>query len=153
QVASDLHLEFLQNYFPDYRIVEPADADVLVLAGDIHQQARAIDAFAAWPVPVLYVAGNHEAYGAHLYGVIAQLRARAAGTNVHFLERDVLVLNGVRFLGCALWTDYALYGDVANAMDYAEATLSDHRVIRVSSGQFLPRHALSNHRRSRAWLA
>ncbi|MBC7489687.1 MAG: hypothetical protein H7240_06605 [Glaciimonas sp.] len=30
------------------------------------------------------------------------------GTNVHLLERDHICIEGVRFLGCTLWTDFRL---------------------------------------------
>jgi len=40
QIASDLHLEHLEWRFPKYRGVEPTDADVLVLAGDIANGTR-----------------------------------------------------------------------------------------------------------------
>ena len=56
QLASDLHLEFLERRFPGERIIESAPgADILVLAGDIHNGTKAIAAFADWPVPVLYL--------------------------------------------------------------------------------------------------
>src|SRR4051794_24845929 len=97
QIASDLHLELLEKRFPDYRIVEPADADVLVLAGDIHRTTRAIAAFADWPVPVIYVHGNHEAYHEQYFELEEKLRAACAGSNVHYLERDEYIVNGVRF--------------------------------------------------------
>lgn len=46
QLASDLHLKHLEKKFPDGRIIEPVDAaDVLVLAGDIHRAAKAVDFF------------------------------------------------------------------------------------------------------------
>ena len=62
QLASDLHLEFLEK-FPGARIIEPAlGADLLVLAGDIHNGTKAIEHFVDWPVPVIYLAGNHEFY-------------------------------------------------------------------------------------------
>ena len=59
-VLSDLHLEF--SYF------EPVatDADVVVIAGDLHKKDRGLE----WlqehfsDRPVIYVAGNHEYYGA-----------------------------------------------------------------------------------------
>ncbi|MCI0150369.1 hypothetical protein KNO81_31350 [Paraburkholderia sediminicola] len=61
QLASDLHLEFLARQFPDERLIAPAyGADVLVLAGDISVGSAAVELFKDWPVPVLYVAGNHE---------------------------------------------------------------------------------------------
>ena len=51
QLASDLHLEFLESRCPSARLVEPAPgADLLVLAGDIHNGVKGIEAFANWPV-------------------------------------------------------------------------------------------------------
>lgn len=61
QLASDLHLEPLTDRFPGERVVAPApDADLLVLAGDIANGLDGVRLFADWPVPVLYVMGNHE---------------------------------------------------------------------------------------------
>jgi predicted phosphodiesterase len=75
QLASDLHLEFLARDFPGERLITPApDADVLILAGDIAVGAEAVELFADWPVPVLYVAGNHESYGRD----IEEFRGRTA---------------------------------------------------------------------------
>jgi Calcineurin-like phosphoesterase len=153
QIASDLHLDLLQQRFPGYRAIEAADADVLVIAGDIHAGLGALDTFADWPVPVIYVMGNHEGYH-HEYGtLIAQLRERSAGTALHFLERDSRVIGGVRFLGCCLWTDYLVTGDEPEPlMEQANRMLYDHRLIRHGEGLFLAADALSQHRQSRAWL-
>lgn len=154
QIASDLHLDLLQEQFPGYRAVEPADADVLVIAGDIHHGAAAIEAFADWPVPVIYVNGNHEAYHEHYPELIARLRNTAAGSSVHYLEGDACVIGGVRFLGCCLWTDYRFseLGQEA-AMAEAEKILYDHRLIRTDDGLFSTADALRMHEASRDWLA
>ncbi|RJG02862.1 metallophosphoesterase [Noviherbaspirillum sedimenti] len=153
QIASDLHYEFLEKQFPDYRIIEPADADVLVIAGDIHRGAMAIEAFADWPMPVVYVHGNHEAYHEQYEALLGRLRRHSAGSNVHFLEQDALVLGGVRFLGCCLWTDYQLAPfDPAAAMQAAEGMLPDHRLIRFGEGVFSAQDAQRIHATSRNWL-
>jgi Icc-related predicted phosphoesterase len=153
QIASDLHLDLLEARFPDYRAVEPADADVLVIAGDIHRHTKAIAAFADWPVPVIYVHGNHEAYHEQYEDLIGALRAASAHGNVHFLECGEQVIDKVRFLGCCLWTDYQLNGaDSADAMREAGRALRDHQVITTAHGAFTPDDALQIHRQSRAWL-
>jgi predicted phosphodiesterase len=105
-VLSDLHLEHAPYPSP------PADADVIVLAGDIGTGTDGIEWAQAWAGgrPVLYVAGNHEFYGRSLPGLIDELRDAAAGTTVHVLENDELVLDGVRFLGCSLWSDFEFDG-------------------------------------------
>jgi predicted phosphodiesterase len=151
QIASDLHLELLQKNHPSYRIVEPTDADVLILAGDIHNGTQAIERFRDWPVPVVYVHGNHEFYDDE-YQAVAQRLAREAHGSVHYLENEALVVGGVRFLGCCLWTDYALYGDADAAMARAREFMSDHRTIRYGEETFQPEHAREIHNLSRAWL-
>lgn len=153
QIASDLHLEYLEKRFPGYRVIEPADADVLVLAGDIHRSTEAATAFAEWQVPVVYVHGNHEAYHEQYELLEDKLRNTCAGTNVHYLERGECIVNGVRFLGCCLWTDYRLDADKQRAaMTEAEQKLSDHRLIHTAHGHFTAEDALHQHRQSRAWL-
>lgn len=158
QIASDLHLEFLQRDFPCETLIAPhPDADLLVLAGDIASGTRAVDLFARWPVPVLYVMGNHEAYGRDLEALEDELRLAAAGTQVRFLENDRLELDGVRFLGTTLWTDYALYaadGDaVATAMEEAGSFMVDHREILLGRQRFAPVDARRRHQAARDWLA
>ena len=60
QLASDLHLEFLTKKYPGQHLITPhPKAEVLVLAGDISTGVKAIDYFRDWPVPVVYVSGNH----------------------------------------------------------------------------------------------
>jgi hypothetical protein len=56
-------------------------------------------------------------------------------------------------LGCTLWTDYALDGDVAAAMRSADDELSDHREIGLQGGVFHPSDALALHGEHRAWLS
>ncbi|PVX61160.1 metallophosphoesterase [Paraburkholderia unamae] len=154
QIASDLHLDALQSRFPQRPLLEAAaGADLLVLAGDIHIGAGAVDAFADWPVPVVYVSGNHEAYGGEYAQVVAAIEQRSAGTQVHYLERRAIAFGDTRFLGCCLWTDYELYGDRVRSMDYARKVNSDHAAIRARGGDaFGPEEALAEHRRAVAWL-
>jgi hypothetical protein len=53
---------------------------VLVLAGDIDSRLARLERFAGWPVPVLFVAGNHEFDGREVDAVAGAARAlRGAG--------------------------------------------------------------------------
>lgn len=156
QLASDLHLEHISRYFRLEKLIRPAhEADLLVLAGDIARASEAIDLFAKWPVPVLYVMGNHEAYGGCFESVQHELRVAAKGTSVNFLERDVADYGGVRFLGCTLWTDYRLWSNRTQRqqMEHAQLRINDHRLISTSDGGlFTAARALEEHEVSRAWL-
>lgn len=156
QLASDLHLEHLARQFPGETLIRPAhQADALVLAGDIANASEAVPLFADWPVPVLYVLGNHEAYGGCIESVIDELRTTSRGTSVRFLERDIVDYGGVRFLGCTLWTDYRLRSNRTQRqlMENASLRINDHRLIRMRNGElFSPEHALRDHEVSRAWL-
>lgn len=59
----------------------------------------------------------------------------------------------MRFLGCTLWTDYALYGDAADAMAAAARGINDHRLIRRQGARFSPADALDRHVTEKIWLA
>jgi len=148
---SDLHLE-LKAWEP------PAlDAEIMILAGDIGRHTRGLAwAAAMFRQPVIYVAGNHEYYEAHL-GLLAQLRKPAwEHSGVHFLERSSLEVNGVRFLGCTLWSAFDLYGadtQQALAMTTARRKINDYWMINAKGGKRLePRDTLKLHRTAVRWL-
>jgi predicted phosphodiesterase len=155
QLASDLHLEHLSHVFPGERLIVPSkDADILVLAGDIARGAEAVELFKNWPVPVLYIAGNHEFYGGVFESVRADIRKAAKGTNVTFLDDDAMDFEGVRFLGTTLWTDYRLELNRTQRqlMEAADLGIVDSRQIRCATGMFRAEQALVQHELSRAWL-
>lgn len=102
-LLSDLHLSLHPMQHPH------TDADVVVLAGDLSRPAAAIDWARQFNKPTLFVAGNHEFYGSDLVTTMRQLRELAQGTPVRVLERNVWQHEGVRFLGCTLWSDHRLY--------------------------------------------
>lgn len=127
-ILSDLHLSVGAMAQPR------TDADVVVLAGDIARPAAAADWALAFEQPVLYVIGNHEFYGTSLPEVRAEFRRRFAGTHVHLLDNDVLELEGVRFLGSTLWTDFKANGEgerQAEAMAKAREFMYDFKRVRI----------------------
>jgi predicted phosphodiesterase len=152
-VLSDLHLERGIGDVP------APDADVVVLAGDISTGTRGVEWARAWAGdrPVIYVAGNHEFYGHAMPALIAELRAAAAGSSVHVLERDELVIEGVRFLGCTLWSDFEFAGadQRALSMRVCERAVSDYHVIRNGSADrvLTAQDTRELHLASRRWLA
>lgn len=158
-IMSDLHLEFPEFAWRPERV---PDHDVLVLAGDIHVPAvRAIEfAETLTDRPVMLIAGNHEFYGHDFTGTIKAARERAAASpNVVFLEDDIVEIGHVRFLGCTLWTDFALHGQDwrFGTIRACEKGMNDYkRIKRVSSSgqkrRIRPEHTLARHRVSRSWL-
>lgn len=153
QIASDLHLERQKTASKVDAFLDRAESDVLVLAGDIHRLDRVAGFFVDWPVPVVYVHGNHELYHRDYGAALLQAREQFAPTNIHFLERQERVLGNVRFLGCCLWSDFALHGMAGPAMNYALDYAPDHKIIfNGQNRQFIPADARATHRHSVAWL-
>lgn len=150
RVLSDLHLE-AEPFEPP-----PAAADVVVLAGDIDNGAAGIDwAVSRFDAPVLYVAGNHEPYDGEFHATRAALRAAAAGSRVQVLDCGETVIGGVRFLGCTLWTDFALWGEAGRrrALGKYAGWLVDYRSIRWHDRRFAVADSTGLHAEHRRWLA
>jgi predicted phosphodiesterase len=155
QLLSDLHLEHSHRHPP---FALPAtDADVVVLAGDIDNGTRAID-WAEDTFPgqaVLYVPGNHEYYDADLQSAAAVLKARARRSpNVRLLDNDELVVDGVRFFGSTLWTDFALLGPqkTSQAISESRTHVVDFRKIRMGDDFLTPQQTIDLHRDAIAFL-
>ncbi|VVM51814.1 metallophosphoesterase [Pseudomonas fluorescens] len=128
-LLSDMHLSVNAIPFP------AVEADIVVLAGDIARPAKAIEWASACPVPLLYVAGNHEFYGSDLVSTYQQLNSLAQGTRIQVLERSEYIHDGVRFLGCTLWSDYRLLDspqDRELGIDLATQLIRDFSHIRIA---------------------
>lgn len=120
QLLSDLHLES----DPLFRAVPAPGADLLVLAGDVGSYQKRRDGsvmpepdwglqrfsplpqFAGWPVPVIYVPGNHEYDALDFDTAHTDLRKTCDRLGIQWLERETAVIDGVRFVGTTLWSDY-----------------------------------------------
>jgi predicted phosphodiesterase len=155
-VLSDLHTEFCGFRF-DADAVRAAD--VIVLAGDISVGTEGI----AWVrkhierKPVVYVAGNHEFYRGHWQGTLERMRHAALRHKVHFLENDAVLIDGIRFLGATLWTDFDYFGNQRRHeyMKLGEQALNDFRLIYTDEAVGTPLTAqltIDRHVASRRWL-
>lgn len=150
-ILSDLHLEFANISPPT------AEVDVVVLAGDIWKKDHGIYwARATWPnTPIIYIAGNHEFYRTERIACLNALRSAANEVDVHFLENDEIVIDGVRFLGCTLWTDFELFSKTHSkddAIDRCIEYLADFRWITEVAESFSPNDAMRLFNESAAWL-
>lgn len=116
QLFSDLHLE--RN--AEFRPMPATNVDVLVLAGDIGsyqtssrlttgdfglERFSPLQPGAPWP-KVLYVPGNHEFDALDFDQTYARLRETCDRLGIIWLEKEVVVIDSVRFVGTTLWSDF-----------------------------------------------
>lgn len=145
-ILSDLHLS--HNWV---RPEPPAGAEIAVIAGDIVDDGFLADIAAR--LPTVFIAGNHE-FDGHEIGERKATLAKIP--HLYFLDNDIAIIAGVRFIGSTLWTDYDR-GNPAS-MEAAARHLSDHHLIRyrASGGAkptlFTPEHALALHNWALAFL-
>lgn len=154
-ILSDLHLEFSDRHPP---WDPPASgADVVILAGDIDNGTRAID-WAERTFPdqtVLYVPGNHEYYESEIGRANDALRERSRSSpNVRVLLNDAVALEGVRFLGTTLWTDFELFGPGRRAESIAESLryVTDFRLVDYGARRLTPEDTVHLHREACRFL-
>ena len=157
-ILSDLHLEFCPFTPP------PTEAGVVILAGDIHVSTHGFGwARAMFPQQeILYVAGNHEFYRHDWDGHLDAMRTEARHHRVHFLEDDAVLIDGVRFLGTTLWTDFDFFGEQMRqrAMRACVQYLADFSQIHVrgvapdadAAPPDVPAAGLGTHQRTRSDL-
>lgn len=109
-VVSDVHLEY-QWFEPP----EPVDKEcTLVIAGDLGHPIlpsyrKYLIMAASRFKHVILITGNHEYYSkartmAETEALISQV-CQEVGDNVHFLNSSSITIDGIKFLGCTLWTD------------------------------------------------
>lgn len=134
-LVSDIHIEMAhhQAYMTfnhkKLRFSYPREADVIVLCGDIGERTNGLE----WArkrfstKDIIYVPGNHEYYESDL-SALDDMRAKARELDIHFLEKDAVIIDGVRFLGTTLWTDFDRYS--IEAVTTAERDMNDYRYIK-----------------------
>ena len=156
QLLSDLHLEFGGAGVPP---LAPG-ADIVVMAGDLapakRRSARLMRR--AWKDArhILHVPGNHEYYGSNIADAQHRLALDCAGCGVTLLDTEAVTIDGVRFIGATLWTDFRLFGE-ARELDAHRAAgqeLNDFRgAIRGAARQdFTTREAARRHAADRAFI-
>lgn len=173
-ICSDLHLEF-----GDLDLVNEDHADVLILGGDIfvaddlrgftaddsgNLVAKSLSVTAKAErynnfivtcskrfQHVILVMGNHE----HYHGDYANTANIIRGTfgdlhNVHFLDKEWRIINGVLFYGGTLWTD--MNGEDPNTMHRIRFMMNDFNCVKNGRNDgdrhyktFMPQDAVDDH--------
>ncbi len=133
-LTSDIHSEHAEsnaNPFIDYenlRFNYPDKTDVVVLAGDVGDGSNGL----MWARnrftdnEIIFVPGNHEYYGNDL-SIIEEMSETAKQLGIHLLDNDSVILDGVRFLGSTLWTNFDDYSPEAIA--FVEQKIVDYKSI------------------------
>lgn len=144
QLLSDLHLEAHPHFTPSPAV----GADVLVLAGDIGSyQAGSLlsdddfglarfsplPQYAGWPTPVVFVPGNHEYDMQDFDAAHARLRRSCDRLGLIWLERESMVLQGVRFVGTTLWSDFDALADHAAITDPGQRLQRREKAFRAAN--------------------
>ena len=161
-LASDVHLEF-----GPISLENTENAEVLILSGDIcvakdlmdRDQYGIFDRFdrsnnihkffqeCCQRFPhVVYVMGNHEHYHGDYANTVTILRARLGYlVNLHILDKEMVQLNGVSFIGGTLWTD--MNKEDPSTLMSIKGMMNDFRCV-TNDGhrRFTPEDAVVDHR-------
>lgn len=176
-VTSDVHLEF-----GDLDLHNDENADVLILGGDIfvatdllnfrNEDGMIVAAMqstvargkryndfivrCAERFPhVILIMGNHE----HYHGDFAKTANIIRGTfgdlhNVHFLDNEWRIINGVLFFGGTLWTN--MNNEDPNTMHQIRMMMNDFNCVKNTSepgkSVFMPADAVEEHYKFRRSL-
>lgn len=111
QLLSDLHAEGPKNKTEEFiENLDPSISDALVLAGDIASSSHIVKFLRLFcqkyeGKPIIYVAGNHEYYGApHKQAVEERIaRIHDEHPNFRYLDQGTAEIDGRTFRGCTLW--------------------------------------------------
>jgi hypothetical protein len=142
---SDLHID-INRRIPAI----PKEAEYLALCGDIGDimddtYEKLINQVSNTFKEVFVILGNHEYYG----HVIADVERRCVElqlryTNVYFLDKRAVVVDGVRILGCTLWSD---------VKDHVKQRMNDYRLIFKNQNEVLePLDVRKIHQEHVTWL-
>jgi predicted MPP superfamily phosphohydrolase len=139
-ILSDLHLS--TNQALEKSIIDPGmsdlvavrdDIDLVICAGDLCDQGGVV-AGMKWLrhycrfAEIVMVLGNHDYFGGSIPGVLKEARMAANDLGIHLLENGSVVIGGVKFIGCTLWSDFDLAGDPidkAFAINHAKFAMAD----------------------------
>jgi Icc-related predicted phosphoesterase len=154
-ICSDLHLEF-----GDLDFANDENADVLILGGDIliaselkdfarddssnivtatyTMRARAkryvdfINRCCERFPQVIYITGNHESYHGDFAESYKIIKATFGDIhNLHILDKEWRIINGVLFFGGTLWTD--MNGEDPATMRQIRYMMNDYRGVKNSA--------------------
>lgn len=151
QLLSDLHLDKSQtDLLTD-------NADIVLIVGDTTYQDH------HWDIlfqklngkPTIIVPGNHDYDGWDVATRDGQIKELAKDyPNVHYLNNESIVLQGIKFIGSCLWTDLASeypHMPEKDVLRYISA-IGHLNTIRENGKKFTSQNILDLHYKARAYL-
>jgi predicted phosphodiesterase len=167
-ICSDLHLEF-----GTISLENTESADVLILSGDIcvakdFERDEKMDKLHTFFYEcsqrfpkVLYVAGNHEHYHGDYARTLSILVSNLRDLdNVYVLDKELIIINGVGFIGGTLWTDMNKEDPIT--LNLIRGYMNDFQIIKNSNNKvnfrddggkfhqrdasFMPQDAVEDHK-------
>jgi predicted phosphodiesterase len=165
-ILSDLHYECISGSVGT-DIHYQHDVDLVVIAGDYHRAADAVQhARYNFPEhPLVMISGNHEHYQSRMTinaGIDRMRAAAKADRDVHcwdtfILENETVELDlkgeRIRVIGATLWTDFKVFKDFERYSVIAASSMYDYVVIRGSDEDVLtPYETALRHSESRAYI-
>jgi predicted phosphodiesterase len=150
-IISDMHIDAFE-YFEKrpYSLDVHPECDLILMAGDLADGDW--PGKAAWLKAefsddersrLVYVPGNHDAYGIGLAGVPELMRRLVGETGIIALDNDVAEVAGHRIVGTALWSPFGEY------LDEAFGHRGDFKVV----PGLTPDAWRAEHQRNLRWLA
>ena len=150
QIISDLHQEF------GISDLSFENADLVILAGDINLGTKGIEWIKKYipNKPVIYILGNHEYYKGTYPNTLHKIISASNDSNVTVLENNRVEINGIRFHGATLWTDFSLFGNPVEYGMICQSKMNDYKLIRrdPSYSKLRSIDSFKTHQISRAWL-
>lgn len=129
-LISDLHLDASNCS------IDTTGADYLVIAGDLATDKTLIYYFfervAPKDIPIIYVLGNHEFEHNDVDSYVEELKELLSEfKNVYILNNESIILDGIKFIGSTLWSNFELDGinEKESAMNWAENNVVDFKHI------------------------
>lgn len=120
---SDIHLKIWEAREGVMPFAIP-DADVCVVAGDVTDGVRPslewIGKCIRPHMPVVAVLGNHEFFGHDIPEARRSARQIADDIGIQLLDDSSACIDGVRFVGGTLWTDFRLFEDAEQGPDFSQ---------------------------------
>ncbi len=150
QIISDLHQEF------GYTDLSFDNADIVVLAGDVNLGTKGIEWIKAKipSKPVIYVLGNHEYYKGSYPKILHKIKEAAQDSNIFVLENSFVDIEGIRFHGTTLWTDFSIFGNPVKYGMICQSVMNDYKKIRrdPSYSKMRTVDIFKIHQLSKLWL-